>query len=878
MNPGLNRATTEKERLLRASVDSALSELENEMRAKSQEEEEKVLQTKASKKKKKKDKKIKQLKGIKGFKGKKAEQVKEILELLQKKKKRAKKSKKLKSKVAAAAGEDQDDDDIENDEEMNDETKEDLEETFDNEDDLDEKVPENPDEPVPEMVGAEEKHTELGIAPQLSKAGMSKLFELAGYKDPEPKPKVKETEEESNQAAEAKIQSSDISPPKPGRFQSMSLSSPEKTAKLHGLTFPEDRSPSRKYDDKLTISPDSEGQNLSQSTVGDTSSPLHHNDEVQSPASAQLEEFGGLSFSTEDRATPVVDEMHQLPAVSPRLPVMRDSRSPNKGPIMRDRRSPLRSLDSSHNTDNGRVDHDRGYDNDQRYDEVKHSEPKRGHGDDQQNRKEGRSPRRLYSPNRLVGKQPDYEQRRGRSPDSARPGGYEDVRDHHNSHRGEGYHRSPRAAAHSPNRRSTKDAYGVTEPGHNYGMDRDRFNSVNPVTPNRPYDAFYDDPAIKASRESKSPGRKWSPVASRGRSPVRGRSPKGRSPGRGRSPYRARSPYRGRSPGKSPAGRARSPGRGRSPDRGRGNLRGRSPGRGRSPPRRGSPGRHRSPARARSPGGRYGSPYRARSPVGARSPVNGYRRDSPAYSRAYSPRRDYSTGNDYRDGRYRSPGRQSPAKRLDMSPRRYSPRRGSPGRFSPRRGSPGRFSPRRSSGRYSPVRRPGSPRRHSPGLRFSPSRPETWKAALAGGVSPGRDGLGRGTDYASSYRSGSPRSGRYSPVGRLRGRSPSPRERRRSPLPSVARHSASPSRSHVSPRGAPRSPVRDVPADSTIPDGALNTMQPPPQPFNASKLNSVATNSPQRISLDERLEKELGIKEGDRTLLALIYNFTTFHW
>lgn len=859
VNPGLNRATTERERLLRASVDSALSELENEMRAKSQEEEEKVLQTKASKKKKKKDKKIKQLKGIKGFKGKKAEQVKEILELLQKKKKRTKKTKKLKTK-AATNEEDQDDDadDIENDEEMND-TKEDLEDTIDKEDDLDEKVPENPDEPVPEMVLTEEKHTELGIAPQLSKAGMSKLFELAGYKDPEPKPKVKETEEESYQVAEAKVQSSDISPPKPGRFQSMSFSSPEKTAKLHGLTFPEDRSPSRKYDDKLTISPDSEGRNLSQSTVGDTSSPLHHDDEVQSPASAQLEEFGGISFSTEDRATPVVDEMHQLPAVSPRLPVMRDSRSPNKGPIMRDRRSPLRSLDSSHNTDHGRVDHDRGYDNDQRYDEVKHSEPERGHGDDRQNWKDVRSPRRHYSPDRLVGNPPDYEQRRARSPDSARPGGYEDVRDHHNSHRGAGYHRSPRAAVHSPNRRSSKDAYGATEPGHNYGQDRDRFNSVNPVTPNRPYDAFYDDPAIKASRASKSPGRKWSPVTSRGRSPVRGRSPIGRSPGRDRSPYRARSPYRGRSPGKSPAGRARSPGRGRSPDRGRGNLRGRSPGRGRSPPRRGSPGRHRSPARARSPGGRYGSPYRARSPVGARSPGNGYRRDSPAYSR-YSPRRDYGAGKDYRDARYRSPGRQSPAKRLEMSPRRYSPRRGSPGRFSPRRGSPGRFSPRRSSGRYSPARRPGSPRRHSPGMRFSPSRPETWKAALAGGVSPGRDGLGRGSEYASSYRSGSPRSGRYSPIGRLRGRSPSPRERRRSPLPSVARHSASPSRSHVSPRGAPRSPVRDVPADSTIPDGALNTMQPPPQPFSASKLNSVATNSPQRISLDERLEKELGIK------------------
>ena len=102
------------------------------------------------------------------------------------------------------------------------------------------------------------------------------------------------------------------------------------------------------------------------------------------------------------------------------------------------------------------------------------------------------------------------------------------------------------------------------------------------------------------------------------------------------------------------------------------------------------------------------------------------------------------------------------------------------------------------------------------------------------------------------------------------------------PLPVEQRHglgghSASPSRSHVSPRGAPRSPVRDVPADSTIPDGALNTMQPPPQPFSASKLNSVATNSPQRISLDERLEKELGIKEGDRILLTLIYNCTTFH-
>lgn len=37
-------------------------------------------------------------------------------------------------------------------------------------------------------------------------------------------------------------------------------------------------------------------------------------------------------------------------------------------------------------------------------------------------------------------------------------------------------------------------------------------------------------------------------------------------------------------------------------------------------------------------------------------------------------------------------------------------------------------------------------------------------------------------------------------------------------------------------------------------------MQPPPRPFNASRLEPAISNSPQRISLDERLEKELGIK------------------
>jgi len=80
--------------------------------------------------------------------------------------------------------------------------------------------------------------------------------------------------------------------------------------------------------------------------------------------------------------------------------------------------------------------------------------------------------------------------------------------------------------------------------------------------------------------------------------------------------------------------------------------------------------------------------------------------------------------------------------------------------------------------------------------------------------------------------------------------------------------------SNSSRAGGAESPRREVRPDSTIPDSDLAYVKPlpttnvkqqqllqPPRPqFNASLRETEFSNSPQRISLDERLEKELGIK------------------
>ena len=752
-------------------------------RSKSQEDKEEGTAGKA-KKKKKKEKKIK----LKGLKGKNAEKVKAILEIIQKQKKKTKKKgKKVKKEKAPK--------------EPTVTPKKGEKEEEKEEEKVEEKVEEKAEsEPVArETVEAGvEDAPQPEVAPPLSKAGISKLFALAGYAskgEPEDRKSIKPSGIEK-------------SPRKPKKSEA--AISPPKLSKFPDLALPEDKSPARRVEDKLSISPGSETKTepreLSRSTLDDTSSPLHH----------------------DDRATPVKDELTRSRfergprTPSPKLPKMRDSRSPTKVPIMRDQRSPLHSAkmydvdgrsplrSSSPYRDQAEprpLSGDRSRDRaDSRYSEelTRYDREKLDYPSQPDGWHSRRMDRSTSSSERLMklGKN-EYPY----SPDRARrdpsPRGYEDRRQ-----------RSP-----SPRRLEPVPSY--SDPA----FSPRRTDTLSVRSP-RGYHVSPRSAVRTPIHYDRSPGyRAHSPAA---------RSPRRRTP----PPYdadfvngsssRPLSPYRSddrllRDKIVSPR---RSPGRAAPRD-----LYHDKDGYSRDLPRRSySPGR-RSPPRSldrlpRSPDRRI------------RTPPRDYGRISPSYDRGrpYSPRGRYSpTGRigslERRDGRPLSPGR--------LSPRRYSPRRYSSGR-SPLGRSPGGRSPRR----YSPGRSPR--RRYSP----SPRRRSPGRGSL--GRSPGRGSLGRSPgrrvdsprrDYDN--RGSSPRRGRYSP----RGLSPRRHPRSRSPrgpggprLYSPGRRTPSPGRSPyrrpLTPRGPyspdrfrPPSPLREVRPDSTIPDVELKH---PPRPFNPS--------------------------------------------
>jgi len=165
-----------------------------------------------------------------------------------------------------------------------------------------------------------------------------------------------------------------------------------------------------------------------------------------------------------------------------------------------------------------------------------------------------------------------------------------------------------------------------------------------------------------------------------------------------------------------------------------------------------------------------------------------------------------------------------------------------------------------SPGRYRRTPSPGGRRPVSPGGR-RPASPGGRRPTSPGGRRPASPG-GRRPVSPGGRRLVSP-GGRYS-SGRGR-RTPTPDRRRDSgvrPL-SPRRGPYSPERGQQHRRS--RSPVRDVRPDSTIPDSDLGQAR---SQFNASLKNSEFSNSPQRISLDERLERELGLKREEEALIT----------
>ena len=353
-----------------------------------------------------------------------------------------------------------------------------------------------------------------------------------------------------------------------------------------------------------------------------------------------------------------------------------------------------------------------------------------------------------------------------------------------------------------------------------------------------------------------SPGINYNPI--RGDADLSSRSPSGPrhlSPGlekdqRPKSPIFARE--NSLSPGRKIRGGPRSPRRGRTPSPVR-----KDESRGRKSPlnerTRHSPVRSPPPDRRRSPVSDRGK----RTPERTRSPRKSFNKSgvrSPDQSRSphdltRSGRRTRSPFNQRRSTeRTRSPGRGT----SPPSDRRRSPYRGRPRTPERRRPttpvSPGRKgkagSPRARSD-YSPDgRKAGSPssrRNRSPPYSPGRSSPD-WRRR--GPVSPGRPRYPRTPPYSPGYR---PRS--RSPYDRRRGDSPDRRRR-------------------YSPRRR-----QNVP-DSTISDAELARQMPPPG-HNYNKFRQLSpgySDSPKRLSLDERLEREHGIKIDQDRLASLDFS------
>uniref|UniRef100_A0A0C9R6T4 Uncharacterized protein n=1 Tax=Fopius arisanus TaxID=64838 RepID=A0A0C9R6T4_9HYME len=233
--------------------------------------------------------------------------------------------------------------------------------------------------------------------------------------------------------------------------------------------------------------------------------------------------------------------------------------------------------------------------------------------------------------------------------------------------------------------------------------------------------------------------------------------------------------------------------------------------------------------------------------------------------------------------RRRSPGRRSPLRRspVGRSPGRRSPGRRSPGRRSPGRRSPGRRSPgRRSPVRRSPERRRERERKRSPRRerererdKFVPrSGSRSWTKSRSRSPIRSRSPLrSRSRDRsASRERSRSSRQSLERTRRRSRSRSLSPRRRRREErFRSSSGDRGRKIETIVHPPGMnPPAPEEGgVMANEGL--QAANFRYQPDQDFAYFPSNNLtypprvedSSGSPKRLSLDDRLELELGIKK-----------------
>ena len=871
-NPSFNR-DPERERLLRASVDSALSELEHEVKAKRSKSQEEEDSEKPKKKKEKKEKKVKKekkekkkAKAIKKL--EKVEKVKQLLEILKERNKKLKKNKKKlgkmkkengldtsndKSDVAEIPDQDSEELDVSNTSEPkklgkkakvgklakttkkgNKKKKEESENNkvvqtklIEEEKSLVEKIEKK------DKAEKEKDQISNDVAPPLSKAGISKLFELAGYSNPlQSKPTITPVKDETREVAKA---------------SSLKGRNSVNSSILSELSFPVDKSPSRTLKDKLSVSPNSDSnfdpsRDVSRSTLDDTCSPLHQ----------------------EDRETPVKDELNRSRERGPRTPSpglkypkMRDSRSPTKVPIMRDQRSPLHSASrhdgndrsprrtySPYSEKGGAARNDRrfgspGYSEDRTKFDQDHEQDRAEHGRSRGWEEINEKSRRTPTGERTSVATGDYLY----SPTGAfQESGFEDriQRDH----------LSPRRINQAVSPRKRSDQPSTRSPRGYHVSPRSVRSPVNSVR-----DPGYRHPSPRSRRRSSQSPNYLGPLGEY--TETRSRSPYRVDLDRARELDSSRSPKRfiplSSDPTHDPRPRSISPSHRRLMD-----------------------------TRVYTPDIRGPSPVRRRV-----SPISDRSKERPVSSRGYSPRVESLERRGERlhsaDRRRYSPGRSprrsdsrriSPGRSYRSSPRRYSPRRSpgrrSPGRGSPRRGSPRWISPRRSSAGRSPRRdgydrrspgRYGSPRSN---YRYSPRRRSPYVErydSRSPHRSPGRGSPRRYRKTPSPGRRGpSPYGRRISPGRR---HSPSPRRpspRRFSPnksIPLSPRGPYGPDRSGVEDYGRSGSPRRAVRPDST------STVESDPKlrtGFNNSVRDHEFSNSPQRISLDERLERELGLK------------------
>ena len=647
------------------------------------------------------------------------------------------------------------------------------------------------------------------VAPPLSSSGMNKLFALAGYQTSEKEKLIAKDESKKMEEPKSADNEKEAEKMEEKTDETVSDRSPinvnkilqEKVSPPNPLRFSfKKSSPGIGFHNKL-LSPEQ-----------DDSPVLPKLDSSRDPTPENLHaplHHADDSENTPEPATEVVENedkplVRESKSPSPiRLPKMRDSRSPAKVPIMRDQRSPIRQPDNNFSEERSMVDH----------------------------------------PN-------DIDTR-----DSGDRRDYDKYRDNYDSYDSRRKYVSPR--------RGERDHNLSPRKKHDVSMDREKeYSPRNGYSPKR-----YNDksprklsPGVKdhSSTRRDSPGRYRSPPrgstgAQRRDSPRRDHISTPRKSSSGRLSPRMND-YDSRPP-RSPRRYGHDDGYNRSRDRPL------------SPTPRSPNNRPMNETRSN-----YSPRYRRES-TDRRSP-RGY---SP---RRYSPHgpRSGSRGEGYRRSRERdrhSPSRYGHSPRYDrrrLSPNARSPPRRSPGRYSPRNryGSPyspprqgygrddsRRLSPTRHvspSRRLSHSRRSSSIRRASPPLRRPSPRvgsPRKWMSPPPGG-------------RRSPYNNRSPMRG-YSP----RGRSPGGRYRRsperfdKAVSPSYRR---SPMRQdHPSYVHSPRPDMRP---DSTIPDSELSghNQQYPSSlvpPLSALLTNDDYSDSPKRLSLDERLERELGLERDE---------------